>query len=215
MNDATSSFTSSSLTGFVIRSAGMTHGSGVQSTTVASATGVSGIRVPDRSDGTSPLCFAIRVDGFVSTTSDTMLHNTWGLESGMNANAGPTYGDTGSFWGAIEVYTDAGTYRFDLMGAPINTGGEWGTSAAARTSSPATLDARTINTGDWLVFHPFHTSAGGSITTGFTLTWSYSGTTDAANGDTYAQFSNTFYAYGQTPVGQTAHRPTMTQALSH
>jgi hypothetical protein len=169
-----------SITGKVVRSMATSRGSGVVTKSQGSVTVLTAVF----DTGSTPLCFAYQV-GAYSATNAIYTFNHWGSES--NAKANNYAGTVG-----VDVYTAAGVFRFALAAALTNTSSEYGTSPAAR-SVMQYGNAQTINDGDWIVVNPAHYFSSGA--TGYTDTFSYNGTSAAANGDSYMTSPDTIAAY--------------------
>lgn len=165
-----------------IYKASLTRGSGVATLADASATG--SVAITD--DGSTPVGYAMQVNAYSATTG-TYTMNHWGLES--NAMANFTAGV-----GAVRVYDSGGTLRFSLVSVSgWGSAVEYGVASAVKTGTNAGT-AQTINSGDWIEIEPWHIAAG-TAAAGFTLTFSYNGTTGAADGDSFITFPDTVTAF--------------------
>jgi hypothetical protein len=204
--DALSSLT---ISGFVVRSASLSRGSGVV-TKSQDSTATSPLYVVDTgTSGVDRLRFAIQVNAFSATTGNYNW-NHWGFESNAMANFTASHSTEN-----VDVYGSAGTFRFTLVnvGGVWTTTSEYGTSAAVRTPTATKAGtARTINDGDYIVFSPSHNTTG-SPAAGYTLNFSYNGTSAGANGDTYMDCPDTFTEY-VAPAGVPRSTP-YPQLLSH
>ena len=167
-----------------VRKLSTSRGAGVVSKTSASAAATN-VEIMD--SGSLRLLFAIRVNAVSFSSSNSLTANAWGLESNAMANFQPAVY-------RVLIYTNAGAYVGQLKSyyAPAS---EWGTAAAARNWSAA-QSAVSAADGDWLIYQPLHAeSTVGAGASGYTLTWSYSGTTAAANGDSYITTVETITEY--------------------
>lgn len=181
-NDTASSL---SISGKTVRSLTTTRDDGIITKTQTSVTSTT----PVYDTGTTPLVFAIRVDSV--TISGTVEMNIWANESNMSANNG--------FNGHASVYTNAGALRFELCPeTEFDDSSEYAFSGSAVRNDTGTPTTRALDTGDWIVFEPQH-GVRGTGSTSYTDTFSYGGTTGAADGDTYITFTETIYPYGTTP----------------
>lgn len=173
------------ISGVVVRSLSTTRGSGVITKTDASA---SGLLVYVTDNGTTELAFAFRVAAYTSTTG-TWTHNHWGLESNAMANfsAGLGFGS--------ERRANDGSYIAIVGPAPVSTT-EYGTAAAARQFSGSGF-VSTFSDGDWIVVYPDHGQTGGTAAAGYTLSFSYNGTTGAADGDSFVTLPDTVTAFAR------------------
>jgi len=183
----TDTLASLTISSTVVRSMSTSRGSGVITKTDNSAAlGV--VKVTD--DGSLQLVFAYQVSAYSSTTG-TYNFNHWGSESSAMANFGATADD--NVIGGVDVYTNAGVRRFTICADPAGVSAEYGLTAAVKTFSTAGT-AQTINNGDWIVVFPAH-GAVGSGAAGFTLMFSYNGTTSAADGDSFVTLPDTVTAF--------------------
>ena len=180
-----------SISGYVVRTLSFERGSGV----VTKTQDTSAVDAYVYDTGTTPLAFAVRVEG-LTTTAAAYTHNEWGYESSAYANFT-------NCWGTLYSYTDAGTLVTDIC---YNTSGdtaEYGTSPAVRTNSTTTHNSRGVDTGQWLVYIPRHHEIADTGLWGYTLGFSYNGTGAAADGDAYIVCPDTIVAYVDPPAWTT------------
>ena len=172
------------ISGKVVRSLSTTRGSAV-----VTKSQTSDAFPPDSvyDTGTTPLAFAYRVAAYSATTG-TYTHNHWGFESSAKAN----YTASTAAGGSVSEYTNAGAYVQTLV-AGTSSATEYGTAAAVRSFTVAG-NARSVADGNWIVAFPTH-DAVGTAAAGYTLNFSYNGTTAAANGDAYTTFPDTISPY--------------------
>jgi hypothetical protein len=176
----TDTLSSLAIGSYVVRSMATTRGAGVVTKTRASLSGTVSSDVYDT--GTTPLAFAYQVNAYSATTG-THTWNHWGSESNAMAN--------GFAAGWARVYTNAGVLRFTIL-AFSSHASEYTTSPAAYNKSGAGT-AQTVDDGDWIVFLPNQSFVSGA--TGYTVTFSYNGTSAAADGDAYITLADTVTAY--------------------
>ena len=180
------------ISGLVVRSLSLTRGSGVVTKSQASAAAAD-LQVFDT--GSTPLCFAYRVAAYSATTG-TYNATHWGSESNATANftAGTqnNSGVSGHIQGMNE-YDNSGLWVATLCPG-MASGVEYTTSAAARNMSLGGT-AGSVADGSWIVIFPQHFQSGGTGSSGKTLTFSYNGTTSAANGDSFITLPDTVTAY--------------------
>ena len=181
--------TASSLTisGYTVKLMGTARGSGVVTKTDNSSA-ASSIAV---TDATVPLAFGYQVNGYSATTG-TYSFNHWGSESNAMANFGAGADEIAGGAGGVVIYDSGGTLRFQIA-VTSGPSAEYGTSAGAMTFTKAGT-ARTVNGGDWIVVFPSHETVG-SPAGGFTLNFSYNGTSAAANGDSFITLPDTVSAF--------------------
>lgn len=155
------------------------RGSGIATLTAPSVAGTtSGFELV--SNGQPILFISPPIDQDV-TIAGTITYNFWGLESSMNANAGI---------GCRVLKIDHATGVISVIAEPAPTL-ELGTSSAVNnyTGSPTSTD---MVKGDRFALAPFFDDAGGTMASGFTLTFQFSAASAGVSGDSWVRFAETF-----------------------
>lgn len=143
-----------------------------------------------RDSGTANTYAWITVGLAPVTISGTVTANLWMSESNMNANCGSAFSvircqNDGTF---IESILGCRPFVSTASGTTYERGVELGTSRAAQnwTATPA---SSTLNNGDRLVIAVGFGAAGGTMAGSFTIDLAFDGSTAAADGDSWIQFT--------------------------
>ena len=164
---------------------GTTRGVALQTLTATSVLGPT--------SGIEPTLFYEFISGPIDqdiTIAGTINFNLWGLESSMNANAG---------FGCIIERLNSQGGRVSTINQSIDNA-ELGTAAAVMTWT-ATPTSTNMLKGDRIRARVYFDDLGGTMATGFTLTFGYSGQTAAANGDSFITFTENFGFLTTAPSG--------------
>ena len=137
------------------------------------------------------------------TISGSITANLWMHQSNMAANSG------------AQIIID----RCDSTGAFVSTvwnsekGTELSTSTAVQNWS-GTPTSTAFSAGDYIRARVYFNDAGGTMASGYTLSFGYQGATGGASGDSYVTFTETIDAYAgsQTVTPTTAALTTTTFA---
>ena len=194
-----------SITGVVVRTLSTSRGSGVVTKTQTSVT--ANTRVFDT--GSTPLAFAIRLNA-VTLANSAWTVNAWGSESNAMANNG-----AGTLGGAdyVVIYNNDGSVADDTVDQGGGASTEYSGVPAAKTPTYTPLSTA-ITDGQWLVIFPNHTNVGAG-STAYTVTFSYSGTSAAADGDSYVIVPDTLTEFGGAPPANPPYRGPYPQLLAH
>lgn len=189
------------------RKASLTAGDGSGLKTDVANTTASGtqVQMTDTAGGTKVMWISAPLNAV--TISGSITFNFWMSENNMSANVGPK---CSVFW-----MNAAGTVSNGII-VSGGTGGASGvelpvTTRAAQNYPAGSVTSQSIPTGDRIAIYLYGGNVG-VMATGFTFDLGYNGTTGAADGDSWVQFTETITEYVPTNPPRSTQIP---QLLAH